>query len=431
MQSKYQEQYTNLKSVKTQQRENWMQYLYQARRVYFFQKWADKRKDRSVSLDEIAQWIYTDIRHIVRWNINILLQIRAYGDIIKKTYGVSFFRQWYRMVYIVLFLRTTATRFRTAHLFDENHWKQVEDFSYGRHFNVMDRMLGYPHHDELKIITDKFQFFKFCTEKGIRTPKVLAVFEDGEISYPSNRDFQIPSNDLFMKELAGGMGRGARKFTFNNGRFFDRFENVFTKDELLNFLIQYSKTISNIIVQPAINNHKTWKKFTSGGLATCRIVTGISATDKHEIEPLLAVMKMPNGNIDADNSGKGSVMAPIDVESGMMSSCAAFRPIDGSFTFEAHPDTGYTFTGDILPSWNEILEFVKDLHKQFNTHSIGWDLSLTEDGISVIEGNIEWGSDLHEGPSNCPIANTKFVHWFDGWVKLMRDNEVVSYSKFR
>lgn len=428
MQVRHRDRRTNHVSSPEKDRERWLELLRQARRVYFFQKWKDQREVRKVRISEIIQWTFADTRHIVLWNINILLQLRAYGAQIKKAYGLSYFRQWCRMAYLVFVIRTLASSFRLNHFFDQKRWNRVQDFAFNRHIKVHNNTLGYPHHEELGILAHKLKFFEYCQSKHVQNPEILAVFEEGKITLPSNGVFRIPKSDLFVKELAGGMGRGAMKFSYTNGCFQNRTGKMYTANDLLTFLKDYSSKTNSILVQHALKNHHSWQNFTDGGLATCRIVTGISPDDESDIIPFFASMKMPTGKIDADNFSKGSLVASVDIQSGLMTSAITFKPKNGMFVFETHPDTGHPIKGEVLPFWNDLIEFVKHLHQHFQTRCIGWDICLTQSGVSVLEGNVEWGSDLIEAPANRPLADTIYPKWFEGWAKQMEGKEIIPYK---
>lgn len=406
-------------------REKWLKEIRRARRVYSFQKWADQRNEREISAGEISQWIYDDVEYIVVNCMNLFLQLRRYGAAIKKEYGLSYLQQWHRMVYLVFVIRTKAVRFRLNHFFDQTRWHHVKDFALGTHIKVHNQILGYPHHDDLGILVHKLKFFEFCKARGLQTPEILAVFEAGKITYLSNGKFSFPQADLFVKELASGMGMGAKKFSYKNEFYQDTDNRLFTEHDIHQFLINYSKNTNSILVQNALRNHDSWKKFTSGSLATCRIVTGISPFNEDKVIPFFAAMKMPTGKSDIDNFSKGNIATSVDIQTGIMQSAISCKPINGKFVFDVHPDSGHLIKGEVLPFWNELVEFAKKVHLQFKTICVGWDISLTEEGFTVLEGNVEWGSDVIEGPANYLIADTAYPEWFDGWVKRMNGKELI------
>lgn len=426
--------FKNEKDIHTcsrEKREKWLRLFRQVSRGYSFQKWSDERKKRSISLLEFIRWLCDDIAYFLIWNVNLVLQLRAYGSVIKRNYGLTFFQQWIRMAYLVFIIRTDSKKLRTNHLFDPERWKRVDEFAFNRQNIVHNNILGFPHHEELEICVNKLKFWQFCSSGGWHTPEVLAVYEKGTIMYPSTGVFHVPKTDLFVKEVCGGMGRGAKKFCYDNGIYLDRAGNKFSGRDICLFLSDYSTNKSAILIQKVLKNHDSWKGFTNGSLATCRIVIGRSPSVANEVIPLLATLRMPVGTGETDNYSAGGIAASVDIQTGIMSSGISGKPVNGSFTFDAHPDSGRQITGEMVPYWNKLLAFIQSFHLEFNILSVGWDVAFTEEGLSIIEANPTWGSDVLEAPANKPIIETGYTEWFDGWTGRMKGQEVVPYPQIK
>ena len=398
-------------------REKWLKEIRRARRGYFFQLWADQRKDRNISLIELLNWFGDDIRYAYVNSLNILLNLRKFGSTIKKEYGLSYLKQAYRMAYLVFVIRTKASRFRLNHLFEKSRWERVNNHAFSRHIRAHNLVLGYPYRDDLNIIAHKLKFHIHCREHGLPTPEILAVYESGKQVSSFGDSESLPKINLFMKELSGGMGYGIKKFNYKNGIYFDSNGETYSGNELRQFFKDYSLNSHPILIQKVLKNHDSWKEFTGGGLATCRVVTGKSSQSSEDIVPFFATFKMPVQNLYVDNFSKGSVASPIDLKTGMMGVAVSSLPQKGKFRFEHHPDTGCKIKGEILPFWQEVIELSKKVHHHFKTIDIGWDIALTEEGLTILEGNVEWGSDVIEGPGSIPIADTIYPEWFDGWMK--------------
>lgn len=409
-------------------REVWLKELHLSRRIYFFQKWADQRKSKKVSVGELFQWISMDLWYFIENTINLLLNLRKYGPAIRKEYGLSYLKQFYRMAYLVYVIRTKAARFRLSHLFEDSRWNRVRDYAFSRHIRVHNIVLGYPHQQDLEVLANKCKFYHHCKERGIPTPEIWSVYHSGSATSPSGGSPLIPKRDLFMKEAAGGNGRGAKKFTFKNGYYRDAQGINYSERELHQFFVDYSKNRTSILIQSALRNHDSWKNFTSGSLATCRVVTGISSYNKNEIIPFFVIMKMPAAITDIDNYSKGSIAANVDIHTGKMQTAVSAIPNKGKFTFDSHPYTGQKIKGEVLPFWNELIVISKRVHRQFKTISVGWDISLTEEGWTILEGNVEWGSDVIEGPSGKPIADSNYTEWFAEWRKRTEGLNVIHYK---
>lgn len=126
---------------------------------------------------------------------------------------------------------------------------------------------------------------------------------------------------------------------------------------------------------------------------------------------------MPVGDSDADNYSLGGIITPIDVKTGRMGVGVTLKPIDGKFEFTRHPGTHHQFDGEILPQWQELLNFTLDVHSHFQTIFVGWDVSYTSDGCSLIEGNVGWASGSYEIPFQDSLKNTAYPELFEKWME--------------
>lgn len=217
--------------------------------------------------------------------------------------------------------------------------------------------------------------------------------------------------------MSGGMGEGAKYLKYRGGAYRDSDGQKFNDEELTAYLIR-SANPKSLIVQDAVKNHEKWKKFSNGSLATCRLVTGKSPYDD-EIIPFFATFRMPVGNADVDNFSQNGIAAQINVKTGELGMAISSKPINDSFVYDFHPDTGERIKGAKLYFWDELVELTKTIHRNFKTLSVGWDVSLTEDGLCMIEGNEFWGSDVIEAPGNMPIYNTEFPGWVESWIEVL------------
>lgn len=407
-----------------EKKKRWLNRLQNTRRYYSFQKWSDKPPGTKISLKKLLEWISEDISYLIRWNINLMLQLKNFGNEVKKYSGLSFFEQWKRMAFLVFKIHKDSTNFRLHHLFDADQWEKAARFCYARQYLIQLKFEGFFPEEEIEIIRNKFEFYQYCKRHSFNTPKVYAIIKNGKIVYPIENSFSFPEQDLFVKDLTGSQGRGVKYFKYKNRKYYDLDESNYSSKELHAYLSQQSKNTKGVIIQQAIKNHSKWKKFTNGSLATCRIVTGRSPYNEGEIIPFFAALRMPVGSADGDNYSLGGIASAIDMETGRLGKAISKTPIDGNFAWDTHPDTGAQITGSNLYLWEELVEFTQSIHKKFETLSIGWDISLAENGLTVIEGNRLWGSDVIEGPSRVPIYETKYPEWTEDWIeKLSAKNQ--------
>lgn len=182
---------------------------------------------------------------------------------------------------------------------------------------------------------------------------------------------------------------------------------------------QQSADDDGLVLQPVIRNHSDWQSFTSGGLATARVVT--ARRPKGGIFPIGAALRMPTGNAVKDNFSAGGIASPIEVKTGQLGEATTAVPRNGRFELDSHPDTGHPLRGSELPKWDKLLNFVLDVHSHFKSIFVGWDVSYTTEGFQVIEGNLHWGTRLLEGsPLNIPPIRNCTMHGCAGLLARAR-----------
>ncbi len=89
-----------------------------------------------------------------------------------------------------------------------------------------------------------------------------------------------------------------------------------------------------------------------------------------------------------DNFHHGGAAYPIDLEGGFITGPGI--TLTGS-DIVRHPTSGHIMPGLVIPHWETLLETVRRaamLNPRIGY--VGWDLAVTEDGIELIEGNINY-----------------------------------------
>lgn len=142
------------------------------------------------------------------------------------------------------------------------------------------------------------------------------------------------------------------------------------------------------IIQHRIDNQvKAYSQFHPQSVNTIRVVT---VQHQGQIELLCAFFRMGVNGRYADNWSSGGILVGIDIESGNLEKWGFFKPGKGTKS-SSHPNSAISFEGFQLPDWQEIVAYCKKTHSLFyDIHSIGWDVVVTENGISLIEGNDNW-----------------------------------------
>jgi hypothetical protein len=95
------------------------------------------------------------------------------------------------------------------------------------------------------------------------------------------------------------------------------------------------------------------------------------------------------GSVPVDNFSQGGLSVDVDPATGVLGSGVTF-PKDGVLRFhEAHPETGKPIKGVLIPGWSAISTGLLGLAAQLPSDIpyVGWDVVVTQDGYSVLEGN--------------------------------------------
>lgn len=145
--------------------------------------------------------------------------------------------------------------------------------------------------------------------------------------------------------------------------------------------------LSDWQLEEAIRQHPVVSAIYPYSVNTVRIVT--LAYPDGQTRILAALMRMGRKGSNIDNASAGGIHVHIDAATGEFMN-VAYSKTDNA-TYSAHPDTGHSFAGVTLPFWHEIVAIAKRGAALFmQTHTIAWDIAISEAGPIVIEGNPTW-----------------------------------------
>jgi hypothetical protein len=96
-----------------------------------------------------------------------------------------------------------------------------------------------------------------------------------------------------------------------------------------------------------------------------------------------------------DNFTQGGVAALVDPETGRLQLGIRVLPSGRPEAVERHPDTGAEITGLVVPRWRETVERVLAVARDHPyLPYVGWDVVVTDEGIRILEGNSNSGTDI-------------------------------------
>jgi hypothetical protein len=142
---------------------------------------------------------------------------------------------------------------------------------------------------------------------------------------------------------------------------------------------------SGYVLQTALRQHPVLEAAAGRAVGTLRIVT-VRRDAMPEV--LYALWKIPAPAAMSDNFWQeGSMIAPIDCQTGVVGQVRVGTGVKGR-TIDTHPVTGAALTGLQLPDWQAALTLAREGHAVMSEFGvIGWDIALTSDGPTIVEGN--------------------------------------------
>lgn len=224
--------------------------------------------------------------------------------------------------------------------------------------------------DEFNEKFDKYIKRDWVKVKGIDKEKVLNF---------------IDKHQTFMaKPIDGGCGKGIEKINTSDYN---------SNEELYNYL---NTSNANFELEEVIKQNEEVSKIYPGAINTVRVVTILKEGVPHVI---CAYFRIGNGKF-VDNFNSGGMVAPIDVETGIVQDKAIDK---NKILYENHPATGTPIKGFKFPYWNEALEMCKEAAKVVPQMAyVGWDVGFTPEGPLFVEANEFPGHDIYQLPEHTP-----------------------------
>ena len=248
-----------------------------------------------------------------------------------------------------------------------------------------------------RVITgDKFYFYVFLEKFGIPTPRVLLFIKDKRPLYIDQRFEVDPSlsvdeqlrlffsydMDAFAKPSDGQLGNGVFSLRIIKGRAFINgketpIEEVVSKIRFADYLIQ-----------ECVYQHSKLAELNSTSINSIRLQT---VMDKDGVvHPFGAGLRIGRSGSMVDNWAKGGVFVGINMEKGELMDRGFLKPQFGTSVKE-HPDSHIVFDGFKIPFYKEAEAMAVMLHSfLYRSHSVGWDIAITDNGPVFIEGNGWW-----------------------------------------
>lgn len=193
-------------------------------------------------------------------------------------------------------------------------------------------------------------------------------------------DFINKHQQFMAKPIIGSCGKQIEKINR------DDFASV---EQLYQHLLNKDLELEELIIQ-----HPLVSSIYPGSINTVRVVTILKDNVAHVI---CAYFRIGNGKY-VDNFNSGGMVAPVDVESGVVKDLAIDKQKN---LYERHPLTNAVIKGFKFPDWQQALDMCKEacfVVPQMGY--IGWDVGFSNKGPVFVEANEYPGHDIYQLPEH-------------------------------
>lgn len=246
------------------------------------------------------------------------------------------------------------------------------------------------------VLRNKWLFHTLYGAKNIPTPEYYGNFQHKRGSWQDGSPLRSAPDiaagckagrypSFVAKPVFGSGGNRVLIFPEVSGgsRLQDSFGKTWTPEELAEYI-----GARDYIFEAKVEQHPTLKALYPYSLNTVRIVT---LFDGKEVVPWTAVLRAGTRASGAvDNWGRGGLSIAVEPSSGKMGKgVVSVKHLGDLPEFMAvHPDSGWPFTGEILPNWEQVLATAEKAAKVVpGLPYVAWDVAITPEGCCIIEGN--------------------------------------------
>ncbi len=243
------------------------------------------------------------------------------------------------------------------------------------------------------LLDDKLAFYFMCSHLGIPTPEITGVVTQGRASRLGAgstasgtdwvRDRLDETGAVVFRPSRGGGGRGlyvvereedGYRINGQSGAWADVTALLGTLDD---------HVASDFVHQAAYARH-VFPATTN----TLRVVTMHPAGGAAFIAAAAQRFGTP-ASMPTDNWSQGGISVSIDIETGTLGrGTARPTPTVPARWVDRHPSTGAQIAGTVIPNWPSIrVGLVDAASKMPFLPYVGWDVIVTDDGFTLVEGN--------------------------------------------
>ena len=234
---------------------------------------------------------------------------------------------------------------------------------------------SFNHGPSRKILDDKVACLKVLSEY---------VFRDWiyvpEVSFEMFKEFCLKHPKMLVKKRYGYGGQGIHVFKNDD----------LTENELKQAYDKYVKEDS--LIEEYINQTGILHDLNPDSVNSIRICT---MRFRDHTEVFQSFLKIGRGNVCVDNISSGGMLAPIDIDTGIITG----NPYDDvRVECSVHPVSGIKAKGIQIPYWNDVKRLVIQASEEVkDLLYVSWDVAVCDDGrIYIIEANSCGSGMLHK-----------------------------------
>lgn len=194
-------------------------------------------------------------------------------------------------------------------------------------------------------------------------------------------DFMKNFDQVIIKPLNEICGKGIQKL--------DKKEY-----ESLDKMYEYIMATKSFLVEEVIVQHDIMANLYSKSVNTIRVV---SILDNDQVHIPFCCVRIGNGQV-VDNINNGGMAALIDIKTGKIVKLASDKT---GLCFVNHPISKTRILDTQIPMWLECLAMIDEAARLVpEIRYVGWDISITQNGPILIEGNQFPGHDIIQIPAH-------------------------------
>ena len=247
-------------------------------------------------------------------------------------------------------------------MYKKNHRERKNTITFKRHNKLNHALNDYS--SDINVIENKSKFNKLMA-KYIKRKWLTSE----ESTIEERLQFLEDAGVVFFKPSDETKGQGIKKLSAN--------------EDSKKFLEQQT---GSFVLEEVIEQNDVINKINPYAVNTVRVYTLLKKNGKAEV--VFAALRSAATKAYVDNMAQGGFVYPIDIETGVI--CmpgVSYHSIEKSIF---HPVTNTQVVGTKIPNFDILKTQVVEMAEHFDKlRYIGWDIAILEDGIDVVEANLD------------------------------------------